>query len=220
MLDSIIIPNRLLPIFKPRLHRAIVEAQSLAMISRNRMQNLHRLLYRVDRDGVRGDILEAGVAKGGSVVFLARIVEDSAVERHVRAYDGFEAFGQECAAVYDDVRATIYERFGFTQNQVTITPGLFEETIAVYEAGPIALCHIDASNYQGVKVCLDHLSPWVEPRGWFIIDNYGSHEGCREAVNEWLAAQGLTHALRPFGHTQAYFQQPADRAHTKAPTTP
>lgn len=208
MLDSVIIPNKLVPVFKPGVHRAIKSVSSFAMVSRNRLQNLARLLHVVDRDGVHGEIVETGIARGGSVVFLAMLTAQSNIKRRVWGYDAFELFGQEGAGVYDEVCATIRERFGFGEADVKVIKGFFDDTLPAYPGDPIAFCHIDASAYEPIKTCIERLYPFVQPRGMVVFDNYGADEGCRRAVDKFLEKHNLAGLLNRFGHTQAWFRKP------------
>lgn len=208
MLDSVIIPNKLLPVFKPGVHKAIKSVRSFAMVSRNRMQNLARLLHKVDRDGIKGEIVETGIAKGGSVVFLAMLTAQSRIKRRIWGYDAFELFGQEGAGIYSEVCATIRERFGFGEADVKLIKGFFDDTLPDYPGDPIALCHIDASEYEPITTCITRLYPFVQPGGAVIFDNYGADAGCGRAIDDWLKQNNLTHLLARFGHTQAYFIKP------------
>ncbi|GAB4197859.1 MAG: hypothetical protein Kow00105_11890 [Phycisphaeraceae bacterium] len=208
MLDSVIVPNKLVPLLKPAVHEATKAVSSFAMVSRNRMQNLARLLYLVDRDRIEGEIVETGIARGGSVVFLAMLTNRSPIRRRVWGYDAFELFGQEGAGVYDEVCATIRDRFGFNDQQVKIIKGFFEDTLPEYPGHPIAFCHIDASLYDPIKTCIHQLYPHVQPGGVVVFDNYGADEGCRKAVDEWLADNHMQHLLKRFGHTQAWLRKP------------
>ena len=62
MLEDLIIIKKLIPLFKPRLQKFYKTAKPFSMVSKNRLQNLYRLLCRVERDRVPGDMVEAGVA--------------------------------------------------------------------------------------------------------------------------------------------------------------
>jgi O-methyltransferase len=208
MLDSVIVPNKLLPVFKPGVHKAINAVRSFAMVSRNRMQNLARLLHMVDKDRIQGEIVETGIAKGGSVVFLAMLTARSNIKRRVWGYDAFELFGQEGAGVYDEVCATIRDRFGFGEDDVKVIKGFFDDTLPDYPGDPIAFCHIDASQYEPIMKCITELYPYVQPGGVVVFDNYGADDGCRRAIDEWLKQHNLTDRLTRFGHTQAWFRKP------------
>ena len=206
MLDNRIISNKLLRLFKPKLHSIIRVATPHAMISRNRMQSLHRLLYRIDRDGIPGDVVETGVARGGSSILIGSFIFDSPIPRELWLYDAFEILEPACAQ-FDDVHRLLFETFSFDPARVHLIKGLFDDSLPEYPDRPIALLHIDAGFYEPVKSCIDHLYDRVETGGWVVFDNYGVDEGCRKAVDELLERESKTNSLQRFSHTQAYFQK-------------
>jgi len=177
------------------------------MVSRNRMQNLYRLLRRVERDRIPGDAVEAGVARGGTAILIATTALRSPLDRQVWLYDAFELRG-DYAANYDEVRRTFFETFRFDPKRVHLVRGLFEDTVSQFPNRRISFLHIDAAPYEGVKTCLEVLFRHLSPGGWIAFDNYGSQPGCRRAVDEHLAAHGLSGRLRRFSHAQAYVQKP------------
>ena len=60
--------------------------------------------------------------------------------------------------------------------------------------GPIAILRLDGDWYESTKVCLEHLFDLVVDGGFVIVDDYGAYEGCRTAVDEYLAGR----ARRPY----------------------
>jgi len=204
--DARIISKKLLPLFKPRLPRAMRLAKPYAMISRNRMQNLHRLLYRIERDGIQGDAVETGVARGGSAILIASLLRDAGTDRQVWLYDAFELF-DPAFAKYDEARCLLFEELRFDPDRVHLIKGLFEDTLPKHPDRPIAFLHVDAGGYETVRCCLENLWPQVQPGGWVAMDNYGVDPQCRRAADEFLAAHKQTGSLHRFSHAQAYFQR-------------
>ena len=64
------------------------------------------------------------------------------------------------------------------------------------QIGQIAILRIDGDWYSSTKTCLDHLLGKVVRGGFVIIDDYGTYDGCRKAVNESLGG----YPVRPFLH--------------------
>ena len=153
MFDDLIISSKLLPLLKPRLHRLMRLAGPYTMVSRNRMQNLYRLLRRVERDRIPGDAVEAGVARGGSAILIATMALRSSLDRQAWLYDVFELRGRS-VATYDEVRRTFYDTFRFDPQRVHLNRGLFQDTIVQFPQRPISFLHIDAAPYEGVSTCL------------------------------------------------------------------
>ncbi len=208
MFDDRIITKKLLFLFKPRLRRVMRLARPYAMISRNRMQNIHRLLYRIERDRVPGDVVETGVARGGSAILIASILKESGADRQLWLYDAFELF-EPVMARYEEARSLLFEELAFDPDRVHLAKGMFEDTLLHHPDRPIAFLHIDAGSYEAVRCCFDNLWPRVQPKGWVAVDNYGADEGCRRAVDEFLASDKTAESLCRFGHTQVYFRRVA-----------
>ena len=208
MLENLMISNKLLPWLKPRLHRLIKAAKPYAMVSRNRMQNLHRLQFRTERDGVEGDIVEAGVARGGSAILLASLAAQSRMDRRVWLYDAFELYSP-AEAEYQTVHETLFKTFQFDPQRVHLSKGWFEDTVGQYPGRPISLLHIDSGGYDPVKCCLDHFFDHVSSGGWVVFDNYGYERGTevRRAADERLTREDLLGELKRCGSTQAYVQK-------------
>jgi len=217
MFESWILSKKLLPVLKPSLYKIMTSARPYAMISRNRMQSLDRLLHRIERDGVEGDVVETGVARGGSAILLATRALESPLQRDVWLYDAFELFdaGDGPCAYFAEVEQLLHETFAFPRDRVHVIRGFFADTLPGHPQKPISLLHLDAGHYDVNKVCLDHLFSRISPGGWLVVDNYGVCPHCRRAVDERLYAEGLDSAVQRFNHTQAFVQKPHDRAATR-----
>jgi O-methyltransferase len=84
--------------------------------------------------------------------------------------------------------------------------GWFQDTIpAVCESiGPIAILRLDGDWYASTKVCLEHLFDKVVKGGIVIIDDYGTYEGCRKAVDEFIVSRKLSVYLNNIDDTGRY----------------
>lgn len=89
-------------------------------------------------------------------------------------------------------RSLIEQEIGYPPGRVHYHQGWFQDTLPEQAPaiGEIALLRLDGDWYASTKVCLEHLYDQVVPRGFVIIDDYGSYEGCRKAVHEFLEARG------------------------------
>jgi O-methyltransferase len=94
----------------------------------------------------------------------------------------------------DACRALIEGTIGWPADRLHFRKGWFQETMGPLagEVGPIALLHVDGDWYASTRACLDPLYDRVAPDGAIVVDDYGAYDGCRKAVDECLAARGLT----------------------------
>jgi hypothetical protein len=97
----------------------------------------------------------------------------------------------------DDNRNLLEKKIGYPQEFLHYHPGWFQDTVPAdaETLEPIAILRLDGDWYASTKVCLDHLYPKVVPGGYVILDDYGSYEGCRKAVDEYRVANKIRSPL-------------------------
>ncbi|MEM6489305.1 MAG: TylF/MycF/NovP-related O-methyltransferase [Pseudomonadota bacterium] len=190
-----------------------VRAEGLTYLSPAKLRSLVACIDRVARDGVAGDVLEMGVALGGSAILLAARMG----ERRLVGYDVFglippptEADGEDAHRRFarieagesrglkgrtyygyrDDLLAdttAAFARHGqpVDGTRIALVAGLFEDTLPE-TGGPVALAHIDCDWHDPVALCLARIGPRVSPGGLIVLDDYADYEGCRRATDAFL----------------------------------
>jgi hypothetical protein len=110
----------------------------------------------------------------------------------------------------ESVREVLFGKVGIDEQQVRLRKGWFQKTLplAKSEVGAIALLRLDGDWYESTMVCLENLYDNVVPGGYVVIDDYGRWEGCRKAVDEFLAKRGLSVKLVPVNDDIRYFVKP------------
>lgn len=187
-----------------------------------RLSALHDAARGLDAAGVPGCIVECGVWNGGSAGLLAR----AAAGRRLWLFDSWQGAPAPTARDVSargsrgrrrmflgsraKVEALLFERLGVEPSRVRLEPGWFEATLSRRRAeiGPIALLHLDCDWYASVKLCLETLYDAVVPGGFVFIDDYGYWCGCRQAVDEFLAARRLQARLAPIDASGACLRKP------------
>lgn len=159
--------------------------------------------------------IEAGVAMGGSAMLIALLKPNAA---RLKLFDVFDLLppptekdGDKAQVIYEQFRqgkmqdATSrkymehtptlldfvthnFMLFGIDPgaHKVEFVKGLFQDTMNIEE--PVAFCHIDCDWYESVKYCIEQVKDRMVKEGLIVFDDYHSFEGCRLAVDEWLAA--------------------------------
>lgn len=166
---------------------------------------------------VPGDILEFGVALGGSGIILAH---DTRPGRHFHGFDVFgmippplsskdDARSKERYEIirsgqskgigndkyygyrtdlYGDVIASFaHHGVGVDNKSIILHKGLFEDTWPAAGIESAALVHIDCDWYDPVLFCLNSCAEILSHNGLIVIDDYNDYGGCRTAVDEFLA---------------------------------
>lgn len=179
------------------------------LISTHQLAALHTLSRAVADAGIPGDLVEAGVANGGSAAIIAAPhISDSS--RHLWLYDTFHGIppsGPEDGhlaqshtgawkGTRDRVRAAL-ALVGYPEQSVVWRQGLFAETMAPDQPCPmhVAILHADCDWHDSVLLTLRMFYPLVAEGGYIILDDWGHWPGCRTAFYAWCAETGETPLL-------------------------
>jgi O-methyltransferase len=177
------------------------------------------------RDGVPGDLVETGVWRGGATILMRAVLKvHGSQDRRVWVVDSFEGLPRpdprrypkdagdqhwrqrSLAVSIDEVRAN-FERYGLLDEQVRFLPGWFSETLVDAPIERLAVLRIDADMYQSTMEALRFLYPKVSAGGYVIVDDYGAVDGCRAAVDDFRAAQGISDELVPIDWTGVFWRR-------------
>lgn len=92
----------------------------------------------------------------------------------------------------EEVKMLLENKIGYPPEYLHYHKGWFQNTLPLKSNAikEIAILRIDGDWYASTKVCLEYLYDKVVPGGFVIIDDYGTYEGCRKAVHEFLDARG------------------------------
>lgn len=199
-----------------------VFVEEYTMVSPSRLAALERGVRAVVREGVPGDVVECGTARGGSAALMALWLKRLDSPKKVFVFDTFEGlppptaedpdferavqFTGLCRGELDEVK-DLFRRLGVLDRAVFVK-GKFQDTLPTFEAPPVALLHLDADWYESTMVCLNHLWDRVSPGGIVQLDDYGSWEGCKKAADEFLAARGVTEAPRYIDRQGRWLRKP------------
>jgi asparagine synthase (glutamine-hydrolysing) len=191
--------------------------ERLTYLSPAKLTRLTNAMREVVHRRIPGDILEFGVALGGSSVLIAKHATA------MRQFHGFDVFGLIPAptSAKDDARSkeryeaitagksrgiggdtyygyrtdlfesvcSTFAKYGrpVGDGRVFLHKGLFEDTWTQYARAPIAFAHVDCDWYDPVRFCLNAILPRLAPGGIVVLDDYHDYGGCRTATNEFLS---------------------------------
>jgi predicted O-methyltransferase YrrM/predicted Zn-dependent protease len=199
------------------------------MLSEERLFSLFTLVKRVCQENLPGNIVECGVAGGGSSALMAAVIQRYSTQpRFVYSVDSFEGMPQPteadthqgieaeatgwgtgtCAAPESSL-LEIAAKLGVT-DLVKPIKGYFEEVLPIRRDwfGMIAFLHMDGDWYSSTKAILDYLYEHVSDDGMIQVDDYGYWEGCRKALHDFETARGLHFDLNVIDGTGVWFVKP------------
>lgn len=185
-------------------------AEALTMIGMQRLTSLQRCVETVLAENIPGDLVECGVWRGGASILMRAVLAAYGDQtRRVWLADSFEGVPPPDAANYkadkgdrlhlaapilavteQQVRAN-FERYGLLDDQVRFLPGWFKDTLRDAPIDQIAVLRLDGDLYESTIQALDGLYSRLSPGGFCIIDDFHAIEGCRKAVSDFRAHNGI-----------------------------
>lgn len=190
-----------------------VTQENLSYLASEVLCELVEVVIANEKNQVKGVIVEAGCALGGSAIAIASAKNKN---RQFFVYDVFgmipapsEKDGQDVHQRYEIIASgnskgigkgryygyeeNLYDKVlqAFTNfdikvedNNIFLIKGLYEDTLHL--DFPVALAHIDCDWYDSVLICLNRLEPHLVKGGTLIIDDYYAWSGCKLAVDEYF----------------------------------
>jgi hypothetical protein len=190
------------------------------MIGMGQLDNMQSCIVDVIEKGVPGDLLEAGVWRGGMTIFMRAVLRAyGEQDRQVWVADSFEGLpvpdassesygwqAGEVAVSIDSVREN-FDRYGLLDGQVTLLKGFFSDSLPAAKIERLAILRIDADLYQSTMDVLHHLYPKLSPGGYAIFDDYSNLTDFRRAIDEYRAKHGVEEEIRRIDSRAVYWQK-------------
>ena len=196
------------------------------MVGLKRLDNLQMCIEQVIADAVPGDLIETGVWKGGSTIFMRGVLkaygED---ERRVWVADSFQGLPPPDAEQYPedagDVHHTIdalrvdearvrenFAAYGLLDDQVKFLKGWFSDTLPSAPIERLAVLRLDGDMYESTMVALQSLYDKLSVGGYLIVDDY-CIESCRKAVTDFRNARGIADEIIDIDSTGVFWRRTA-----------
>ena len=201
--------------FSKRLWKAV---HPYTLTSKERIFCIENAIRYLVGHGIEGDIVECGVAAGGSMMAAAlTLLELGTTDRRLLLYDTFAGmteptdedisiFAKSAKRQYrkrlkDGVSTWInfpleqvqenFRKIDYPQDKVIFVKGPVEDTLPARCHGQIALLRLDTDWYQSTKVELEQLFPMLAVAGILILDDFNRWLGSRKAVDEYFRKHGI-----------------------------
>jgi hypothetical protein len=178
---------------------------------------------------VAGDIVAAGVWKGGSALYLQALNKHFELNRRIWLSDTFSGFLEDRITHEKDREALrvfsrelrfssdfptpgdverLFRSCDLWDDRVTILEGPLESTLRAITSQSLCLVHIDVDFYQPTRAVLELCYEALSPGGYVIVDDYGVEMfNCRDAVDEFRAERGITEPLQRMTEYIAYWRK-------------
>lgn len=199
--------------------------QALTMIGRKRLDNIQACVERALQDGIPGDLIEAGVWRGGATILMRAILRAYGnTDRRVWVADSFRGLPRPNVEKYpadrgydlsvwrclafsaEEVREN-FRRFQLLDDQVVFLEGWFAETLPTAAIDRLAVLRLDGDLYESTMTSLVHLYPRLSSGGFAIVDDYYGAPPCRQAVDDFRRANGIEEEMVRIDWSGAFWRR-------------
>ena len=190
------------------------------MLGTRQLDHMQRCIVDVVTRKVPGDLIEAGVWRGGMTIFMRAVLKAYQVtDRKVWVADSFaglpeidrgkEAFAWhagDMAVSLETVRNN-FARYGLLDDQVAFLKGYFSETLPTAPIQRLSILRVDADLYASTLDVLRNLYSALSPGGYAIFDDYQNLPDCSRAIDEFRKERGIREELRKIDERAVYWQK-------------
>lgn len=197
-----------------------------SMIGLKRMENIEFCVNDTIRNNIPGDLIETGVWRGGSVIFMRALLKVANIkDKTVWVADSFEGLpkpdAEKYAADKDDDHFELsdvlsvslervkynFEKYGLLDEQVKFLKGWFKDTLPTAPIQQLSVLRLDGDMYESTINGLDNLYPKLSKGGYIIVDDYGVVEGCKLAVNDYRKKFNISEKIIDIDGTGVYWKK-------------
>jgi O-methyltransferase len=203
-------------------------ARAESMIGLKRMENIEHCVQSVLDDDVPGDLIEAGVWRGGACIFMkANLLVRGDTTRTVWVSDSFQGLPPPDVTRYpadtgDDLHTRSglsvgaevvrhnFERYGLLDERVKFLVGWFKDTLPGAPIDELAVMRLDGDMYESTWQAIEALYPKLSPGGYCIVDDFGSHQSqAGRAILDYRKKHGIEEEIVDIDGFGAYWRRKA-----------
>lgn len=201
------------------------------MGGRRALENAFDIVEMVENQSIPGDIVECGVARGGTAAMLSvASLRLGTISRRKWLFDSYEGLPEptiedyvngkagnfiqplpkgSCLGTLEQVSQLMYGKYCFSRDDVVLVEGWFQDTVPQYKniIDKISILRLDGDWYESTKIPLDNFFDKIVNGGFVIVDDYATCFGSRKATDEFRAERGIETPLIPDGRGGVWFQK-------------
>jgi len=194
------------------------------MFRKKRLHNIRECFEVVIGDNIPGDLIETGVWRGGACIYMKALVDAyerySSKKRKVFVADSFEGLPAPDSKYWADTGAqkipmlevsmeevqNNFRRYNLLDENVIFVKGWFEHSLKTVDINELAILRLDGDMYSSTIQVLDQLYSKVSPGGFIIVDDF-SLPNCRQAIEDFRAANGILSTMHIVDWTGLYWRK-------------
>lgn len=159
-----------------------------------------------------GDIVETGVYKGhASWIIMQMLKAHDKCNKQYWAYDSFQGLPEankedgvwgvkpktgDMSFSQEKYENNLKSHDAWDDSIIHVTKGYFNETLPKAPVKSISFLRLDGDIFVSTWDALVHLYHKVVPGGYIYVDDYGSFEGCRQAVDMFRTKHHIYEPIR------------------------
>ena len=202
--------------------------EKLTMLPPRVLENFRLCIEDVEMGHVAGDVVEAGVWRGGACIYAYHVLGALGSARKLWVCDSFEGLPPPNALEYpadagdphhlmpifrvglEQVKAN-FRLFGPIDESVVFVKGWFSDTMPGLGVEAISVLRLDGDMYESTFLVLENLYPKLSVGGYCIIDDWG-HKRAHQAVVDYRSREGITDEIiiidpTPKAYPSAYWKK-------------
>jgi O-methyltransferase len=202
-------------------------SHAYTMVGPKRLDNIRFCIEDVLKNGVPGDVIETGVWRGCSAIFMRALLKANAVtDRTVWVADSFAGLPKPNAEKYpedtgdrhflipelaislEQVQAN-FQAFNLLDNQVQFLKGWFKDTLPKAPIQKLAVARLDGDLYESTMDSLVNIYPKLSVGGYLIVDDYGAVPACKKAIHDYRDAHGIKDPFKEIDAAGVFWQKTA-----------
>ena len=183
------------------------------MIGWKRLESLRLCTEDVLQRDVPGDLIETGVWRGGATILMRGVLKAyDDRSRTVWVADSFAGLPppdpakypvdagsihhtvQSLAVSLEEVKSN-FERYGLLDSQVRFLKGWFKDTLPSAPIQTLSVVRLDGDMYESTTDAISVLYPKLSVGGYLIVDDYGSVDACKAAIEDYRKANCISETI-------------------------
>ena len=194
------------------------------MLGTRQLDQMQKCIRDVLDRNVPGDLLEAGVWRGGMTILMRAVLGAYCdTSRRVWVVDSFCGLPLpdknvdswwwrpgDMSASLEEVKEN-FARYGLLDDQVKFVKGFFEDSLPTASISELSVLRVDADLYQSTLDVLENLYPKLSHGGYAIFDDYQNLPECKRAIDEYRSTNGIEDPIVKIDTRAVYWIKNGDR---------
>ncbi len=190
------------------------------MLGTRQLDHMQRCIVDVLTRNIHGDLIEAGVWRGGMTIFMRAVLMAYQIsDRKVWVADSFAGLPEinrrqetfawrkgDMAVPLEAVRNN-FARYGLLDEHVAFLKGFFGETLPTAPIRQLSILRVDADLYESTMDALRNLYPALSAGGYAIFDDYQNLAECRRAIDDFRRDQGIGEEIHRIDARGVYWRK-------------